>query len=216
MCWNAEASLVSGSTGMLICLFLLMRNDKGDKLYGFFFLWVLLMQWFEFAMWKDQECTGLNQAASQLAWIQNLLQPAVLILLTLALVPKTNKPIVWSTLVLYSVALCLWAAETKICSQELCTKGYSNGCRALNWPWVHGQPPWIWAAYFLACAIAALLLWPHAEYRWLVAGLGAFLLLSLCISRKDVGSWWCLFAVAIPLLYYVHFGAEAPCRRDAA
>ena len=218
MCWNAEASITSWVAGSFVCLMLLQRSDgknmSADRLYGSFWLLVLFMQLFEYFMWRDPGCTGLNQKASQCAWIQNLAQPAALIFLTLLLIPKEEqripRAVLVTLLIVYVACAAVWASKTGIAVQSLCTT--ANGdCHSLKWPWVRNQEKWIWALYFILLAIGIINI-AGGSYTWFATCCILTLLLSIMFAGENFGSWWCIVIVICPLLWYVWLGAA--CRQN--
>ena len=212
MCWNAEASLTSWVAGSFVCVMLLLRADgkdpAADRVYGGVFLWVLSMQLLEYVIWRDQACTGPNQMASQVAWVQNLTQPAVLIGLSLVFLPscrqRVPKAALVAALIAYMASVVMWAIRTGIVSTELCTQA-SSACHSLRWPWIM-EEQWIWLAFFLMLALGLYNI-TGGSFTWLVAWVISTLILSAVFARKRFGSWWCLAAVIGPLVWYTTLGA---------
>ena len=218
MCWNAEASLTTWAAGSLVCVMLLLRRNgvdpAADRVYGFFYLWVLTMQLLEFVMWQDPGCTGANQIASQIAWFQNLTQPLVLIVLALAVLPTSQQRIPRGVLVgactIYGLCIVYWVCRTGILHEDLCARA-SSGCVSLKWPWLRQGGSWVWGLYF-AMLFLALLNVVGGSMNWLVGFTMASLVFAGALAGSNVGSWWCLVAVACPLVWFVALGA-APCAR---
>ena len=220
MCWSAESSLITFIIGLSACIYLYNRNMTSDRFYAVFFGFVLFMQFLEFLIWSDQPTTiqdttcktapysgQLNNAASQVASLQNLLQPVVGCALVLYYSSGTPTAATYALEVglwLYGVALVGWVVTKRVYNQKLCTRPLENG-RHLQWPWVteevSGQA--IWYAYFIAVAafmISAVLIIPGG--KTMTGYLVATMLISMNVYpfKRAMGSWWCVAAVGGPLL----------------
>jgi len=211
MCWSSEASLTFFIIGWALCLGLIIRNGKYDRLFGIFFMWIIFMQFLEYLIWLDQKCDkGINNVACQMAWFQNLMQPLVGGILTIIYIygaKKGKKPIIplpifISLLVAYLIAFLTWIFVEKPYKDKLCSKP-CKGCKHnLQWPWGNNYNGSIWIAYALALAI--VLIAAMRNRAGLV--LGVYLVVTCIISAcfipitKSLGSWWCVFAVGGPLV----------------
>ena len=77
MCISKEVSLVAFITSLSASIFLYNRNNKNDRWVALTFGYIGFMQILEVMMWMDQNCSGLNQKATNLAFWHNVLQPVV-------------------------------------------------------------------------------------------------------------------------------------------
>jgi len=76
MCWNAEVSIFTFLTSVLMSGHLWRRHDNiNDRPLAIFIAWVALMQLFEYFMWRNM---AEHSLASKLAYITTILQPFVL------------------------------------------------------------------------------------------------------------------------------------------
>jgi len=217
MCWSEKASLTTFIIGLVLCLFLIIRNAAYDRLFGIFFMWVIFMQFLEYLMWRDIECKGnLNNIASQIAWFQNLTQPLVcgILLIVYVYVGQTLKeknknspiplPLFVVLLIAYAWLFLWWIFDKKPYKEKFCTQPCKNNCRGhyLQWPWIKNHGSLIWTGYFIA--FAAIIVASLRNKAALI--LSAYLLISCAIASiflpfsKAWGSWWCVFAIGGPFL----------------
>ena len=215
MCWSAQASFTTFCIGSILSLILIIRNAPYDRLFGIFFLWVILMQLLEYLMWRDVDCKGnLNNVASQMAWFQNLTQPIVGGLLILAYVytgqslkdknKKSPLPfqLFCSILVAYTFTFLWWIFTKKPYKDKFCAQPCDD--HHLQWPWAKKENygSYIWISYYIA--FAAIIIASLRNKAWLI--LSAYLVVTCLIAAlflpfsKSMGSWWCVFAIGGPLL----------------
>jgi hypothetical protein len=218
MCWSKESSLTTFIVGMSACIYLYCRNKTSDRLYAIFFAFVLCMQFLEFLIWSDQPTTErdktcktapyhgrLNNAASQVAALQNLLQPVVGGLLVLYFLSKSSAQTRPLKLVvgMYGAAIVAWVIMKRMYKQKLCTRPLSNG-RHLQWPWITEKVAGhaIWYGYFATLAFVLVSMLKIPGGKTMAGYLVATMLVSMSVYpfKKAMGSWWCVAAVGGPLL----------------
>ena len=219
MCWSKKSSLTTFIIGSLACAYLYHRNIHSDRLYALFFGFVIFMQFLEFLIWSDQPNDSLdkncktapykgclNNVASQVASIQNLLQPLVAGLLLLYFMKKKDNVFSSCTLklilVVYAAAVLFWIVSKKVYSKKLCTTPL--GKNHLQWPWIKNEVAGnsIWIAYFVALALVLIAMnkIPSGKALSIYLLLTMFISMSVYPFKKAMGSWWCVAAVGGPLL----------------
>ena len=216
MCFSAKTSITSFLIGWFCSIFLIFRNKEGDRLFGFIFLWVNLMQLLEYLMWIDQKCEKLNNIASQLAWFQNIMQPLIgfIVIFLYIFKGKTFKernkkslipiPILLIAFSLYAIYFIFWIIKNKPYKTNFCTKPCGGSCNNhyLQWPWTTKFDKKIWVFYFAACLLFLITSIKNKAGLFL----GVFLILTAIISssimpfKNSFGSSWCVFSIAGPLL----------------
>ena len=217
MCWSEKSSLTTFLIGTIVSLFLIVRNKAYDRLFGIFFVWIIFMQFLEYLMWRDINCTtNLNNIASQMAWFQNLSQPLIggILLIVYVYVGRTLKdknknspiPLVLFTILLiaYAWLFLWWIFDKKPYKTTFCTQPCKTNCggRHLQWAWTKNYGSLIWIGYFIMFAVIIV-----ASLRN-KAGLilSAYLLITCVIAAiflpfsKALGSWWCVFAIGGPVV----------------
>jgi hypothetical protein len=60
MCVSKEVSLGAFILCTIMCLYLFKRNKPNDRWVALFFIYIGCMQYLEYLMWSDQECSGKN------------------------------------------------------------------------------------------------------------------------------------------------------------
>ena len=203
MCWSSEASLSFFIVGTILSLWLVQRNGLYDRLFGFFFLWVITMQILEYLMWIDQECeTNLNNNACQIAWFQNLMQPVVCALLIMR---YSYNQAIFSLpifIILYLLWVLIWIFREKPYKDKMCAKPCENCEHNLQWPWIKNYDKSIWIGYYILLTITIISTVKNKGSQIL----GLYLLITCIIAAslmpvtKLVASWWCVFAVGGPIL----------------
>ena len=77
MCISGEVSISAFVFCSITCVYLYKRNRPNDRWIAIVFGYLGIMQLLEYFMWIDQECSGLNQIATDLGFIHNILQPVI-------------------------------------------------------------------------------------------------------------------------------------------
>jgi hypothetical protein len=175
------------------------------------------MQFLEFLIWLDQPSSGkdcttgrykgkLNNIASQIGAVQNLLQPTFGILLTILLIPKkdtvTNSQMMNIIFLVISItSVIVWLFTKKLYKTTLCTIP-CDGCNNhhLKWQWVDENI--IWWIYWIT--VVLFLLNICKTRRGVILSL--YFLITYILSatiypfNQAIGGWWCVSAVGGPLL----------------
>jgi hypothetical protein len=223
MCWSSKSSLIFFIIAWIFSITLIVRNKPLDRLWGLFFMYVTSMQFLEFLIWLDQpekessDCkTGkfkgkLNNTVSQIASIQNFLQPIWSGILGLIFIPPDknviNRKVFIILLCIYFVLLIIWVFKQKLYSKNLCTIPCKEaGCknRHLQWQWIDSKysGKYVMIMYFILLVITMINISKVSGGLFLAL----FLLFSFIISssvypfNKAIGSWWCVSVVLGPLV----------------
>ena len=204
MCVTKEVSLVTFLVCMSACIYLYRRNNPNDRWIAIAFIYLGSMQLIEYFIWSDQECSGLNQRATSIAFWHNILQPLV----TLAIAyyfTGGNIPIyVYLAVGLYIVTSLpnIWKAKKPGQCSFPC--GDSIG---LSWDYTNTKSPtYVWGVFCIALASSFLCMKKDgAKYTGLLLGtyvLAHFISVARCPTTTSPtnGSWWCLMAAMIPIL----------------
>jgi len=161
------------------------------------------MQLLEYLMWIDQECSGLNQIATDLAFVNNILQPVVSLLVAYVMIRKIPK---WSylLLLLYLVFSLpkIWEAKT----EDQCAKPCSEENIGLSWEYTNTkQTEIVWIIFALAVSMPFLLMKKNGFIYFLLV-MGTYIISHFIAQDRcngslipSNGSWWCLMAVFGPL-----------------
>jgi|TARA_B110000967_G_scaffold177163_1_gene191107 hypothetical protein len=172
------------------------------------------MQLLEYLMWIDQECSGLNQIATDYSLIHVVLQPVLSLFVAYLLVKKVPN---WSYLLLL---LYLVISLPKILSakeENQCSKPCNGSDIGLTWDYtVVDYSYLVWILFAIALAAPFLLMkkngYIYASLLIIAFVLSHFIALHRCRDpaptnswwkrrgySSPTGSWWCLTAVLGPL-----------------
>ena len=208
MCINEKVSLGTFTICSLASLYLLKRNNKNDRWIGISFFYLGLMQLLEYLMWKDQECKGLNQMATDLGFIHSILQPVLSLLIAYYFTGGKLPLYVYVILILYLTISLPEIIKAK--SKNQCSKPCTGSVDGLTWEYTKmekGKGRYIWGIFVLAVAIPFLGMEGSGKmYTGIILAsyiLAQIIAIKRCATsewRPTAGSWWCLMAVFIPLL----------------
>jgi hypothetical protein len=205
MCINKEVSISAFIVCSVTCIYLYKRNLQNDRWIAIIFGYFGTMQLLEYLMWIDQECSGLNQIATDLAFIHNILQPMVSLLVAYIMIRKIPKfaYIVLGIYILVSFPR-IWEAK----KENQCSKPCSEENIGLSWEYtlIKDNPYMIWFIFAIALATPFLLMKKNGHiYASIIMGTfisSHFIARHRCpnvIVSSPTGSWWCLMASLVPL-----------------
>ena len=107
-------------------------------------------------MWVDQECSGLNQIATDLGFIHNILQPFVSLLVAYLMIKKLPR-LIYIPLLLYIIYPCPKIWKSKVANQ--CSKPCSDEKIGLSWKYTNTESPTIvWLIFTLDLSSPSLLM----------------------------------------------------------
>ena len=205
MCWSFEASMSTFIVGMVGSALLYARGRPIDKPLAIFAAYVVSMQGLEALMWSDPTCKkGINVPASMLALVQNIGQPFVGVWLFYNFYSAGTKPYVVKIMAAYGIILLGWLfSNWKIFQQKgfFCTRPFNE--HNLKWNWTTPAHQSVFWGIFVLTVITLLFMVNDKPFALTIGG---YTLLSYIYSYykylnvKAVGSWWCVFATALPYL----------------
>jgi len=205
MCWSFEASISTFIAGMVGSGLLYARGRPIDRALALFAAYVLSMQGLEALMWTDPTCKkGINVPASIIALIQNVGQPLVGGWLFYNFYSAASKPYVIKIMAVYGIMLLGWLLSNwKVFQQKgfFCTQPSDK--HDLQWNWASGDRDNVFWGTFVLAVMALLFM---INDKPVALTIGGYTLLSYIYSYykylnvKAVGSWWCVFATALPYL----------------
>ena len=213
MCYTAGASIAAFLVNACTSL-VLMRYDAA---LGLFFLFVGLMQLYDFVFWTHQGVAepdaSVNFWVTKLAMLTNHLQPFVLALLIAYVKRRRLGPVALGLLGLY--ALFIVPYSVRAWRTVSYTRVDAQSYPSLHWGW--NSMPGCFVPYALHLAAMVALFW--VGFDWPInAMLAAVCLVSFVLSyhyykgRTAAGRFWCYFACYIPLLVVlvIRVGGKPP------
>lgn len=207
MCVTKEVSLSVFIICSISCIYLYKRNLVNDRWVAILFGYIGIMQLLEYFMWKDQECKGLNQKTTIIAFYFLLFQPIVSLLVAYHF---TNGEIPnW----LYMIEFIYIIYAIPILYSKLepnqCTKPCNGSKFGLNWPWVVDNSL-VWVVFF-GGLVSPFLLMKKTGTKFFILNLIAWILSGIigsyrCQGLVDIpsGSLWCLMGFFGPLYKIVY------------
>lgn len=203
MCINENISLSVFTLCIATCIYLYKRNNKNDKWIAVLFIYLGSMQFLEYLMWKDQECKGLNQLATNIGFWHNILQPIVSLAIayyfTGGNLPKWIY-VIFIIYIIYSFPK-IWASK----KDNQCSKPCGDDNVGLSWEYTNTMNPTIvWGIFCIALSapLFAMKQWIYGFLIILTYIISYFIAIYRCPNFKipPSGSWWCFMAGFIPLL----------------
>jgi hypothetical protein len=204
MCINAKTSLGSFVFGTIINGILLSSKPSTDYfIIALVYEFILSMQLFDFFAWLDSRCGKLNEFATKGAFIQNMLQPVVIMLLLLYFTKNNNKisnGIVNILLVFYISYIFYKLYYNKSPKSITCLRS-TEKCKHLQYDWWNNIGDYPIFIYLIPIIISFLLLLSSTKLAIIHS---LYFIISFMISGLfyacGLPSMFCLFATGGPLL----------------
>ena len=204
MCVNKEVSIAAFITCTLVCLYLYKRNRPNDRWISIFFIYIGCMQYLEYLMWADQECTGQNQRATAIAFWHNILQPVVSLAIAYYFMDGKLPSWVYIIFLIYVTTSLPKIFDKKKDNQ--CSKPCNNDQYGLSWEYTNTQnSAYVWFIFCIAIIAPILTMGKNGcIYGVILIGtyiLSHFLAVIRCpeLVIPSNGSWWCIMSALIPL-----------------
>lgn len=202
MCYDPQTSINAFSIGVVSALSLFVigwkSNDSECKALGIFFIFVALMQFWDYMFWTTDSGSETNKWATRGAIITNNIQPIILASLTYFIVGKIAVESKYATMI-YAILIipytmyCLRSVESTELSEH----------KIPNWKWNHEKNSGlVYALYVLA---AGLVLFQNYSS---LTGILCFVLImaNLIFSivkwsyEDSVGRYWCYLSAFSPII----------------
>ena len=204
MCITKEVSLSVFIICSLSCIYLYQRNLPNDRWVAILYGYIGIMQLLEYFMWKDQECSGLNQKATKIALYILVFQPIISFLV--AYIMTNGKLPNWLYMITMIYIIYVISKISFKDKDNKCTKPCDGSNYGLNWPWATGSNTLLWIVFFCGIASPFLLMKKTGNIFfifnliiWLLSGIiGSY----RCQGLVDIpsGSLWCMMAFLGPLV----------------
>lgn len=206
MCFSEKASILSFTIGLIGSFLCISLGSVKDRIIGYFFGFVSLMQGIEYLLWSHQTCDTYNRAISLLGMFFNHLQPVVLgIIILLINKNLSNKPWIYLIMFLYLLIIVPYSLQYFLVGKDKqCTM--KNMTNHLQWNWNILQYNQLIYLIFLFTMSALFLLGMPTLKTGMYFALGAILsYITSCMlySYNDVGALWCYYVAFIPILYFI-------------
>jgi len=163
------------------------------------------MQYLEYLIWTDQECNGLNQKATYIGYIHNILQPLVSLGVAYYFTGGKIPSYIYGVIILYITTSLPHVIHARKDGQ--CSLPCSGDNVGLSWKHTDTNSSWyVWGVFCIALAMPFLTMKKNGYiYSGMVIASyvsAYFISVTRCPKRVTPpnGSWWCLMAAFTPLL----------------
>ena len=187
----------------MTCVFLYNRNNENDRWIAVLLMYIGIMQFLEYLMWLDQNCTGTNQLATSMAYYHSLLQPFASLFVAYLFTKGNIHPAIYISYLLYLMFSVPYIVEAKEPNQ--CSKPCKESKLGLSWPYTNTKSSMTWIIFLVALVSPFLMMKKNGAFYAIFISL--LYLVSVYISDRrckdgrmipSSGSWWCLMAAFIP------------------
>jgi hypothetical protein len=204
MCFSERASIVSFAVGIISALLCVSLGTVTDRIIGFFFTFVSLMQGVEYLLWKHQVCDDYNRLISRIGLLLNNIQPFVLGFVILMVNPQTPyKNWIMGLMVLYLCVNALYSTQFR--KDKQCTiKDKKTG--HLKWNWILLDYNLQFYVFFITIFCLLFIMGLHKLTHGIVFAIITFITYitsAIFYTQEFSGTLWCYYVVFIPLLYYL-------------
>lgn len=205
MCFSAKVSFITLTLGLVTSFICILLGSVTDKIVGYFFAFVSLMQVIEYLLWKHQICDNYNRFLSIMGMILNHLQPVILAIVMLIFY-KNNPNKKWIFVVVF-IYLCVIIPYSQqfINNKKLQCTIKDVKSKHLTWIWNDMKNYTIsYFVFVLTACVLFLLGLPNIKMAILSIIVTIFTLTTTTFYYKDhVGALWCYYVVFIPTIYII-------------
>lgn len=201
MCITKEVSISTFIICTISCIYLYQRNNINDRWIAILFGYIGIMQLLEYFMWKDQDCKGLNQKATIIAFYILIFQPIISFVIAYNMLNGKIPNWLYILMIIYIIYTIYKFKDVK---DNQCTKPCDGSQFGLSWPFMVADP-FFWVIFFLSLT-SPLLLMKKSGTFYFILNLIIWIISSIFGSFKckgiidiPVGSFWCLMAFIAPL-----------------
>jgi hypothetical protein len=202
MCYTAKTSIKAFITGSLFSILLICFSKNKDYIIlGGFFLFISLMQLYDFIFWNNKPPSSINHITTQIACITNHLQPIILGLIIYFAKGKIETKSL-ATLIIYTV--CITVYTLQYWNKLTYTKVNSKSSPSLYWEWNHfgKESPMIYIL-FLSTITVLLLYNLNSPINYIISIISILLFLFSYVKYRFIisyGRFWCYLGTFIPIL----------------
>jgi len=216
MCYSLQASKNSLLINIISCFILYhgindnLKFTRPHKILSFFFLFVGLMQLYDWIFWDNQDLSDINQqninyTFTKIAMISNHLQPIVLALLILYF----NKQLGYYSqiiIIIYTIVIIFYSlkAYNKINYTVVKKEKEDNKVHdILYWEWNYQDNGTIIYFLFLLCLCILFYENFNIPLNIILVFIGLYSFIYSFNKHNSVGRFWCERSAYIPLLLLI-------------
>jgi len=206
MCFSAKISLITFIVGIIGSLLCISLGKPVDKIVGYSFIFVSLMQGIEYLLWNHQKCDNYNRFLSILGMVLNNLQPIVLGLLILYFNKNVSTKIIYIIMFLYSCVIIPYSIQFLNNKKLQCTIKTSKN-NHLIWNWNNMFFAYkIYLIFLLTLCLLIYFGFPNSyKFIAILVALISFGTSQFFYYKEGVmGSLWCFYILFITYIYYIY------------
>lgn len=206
MCYDSQTSMNAWILNLISCITLFAyasfsknKINKDDlKIIAIFFVYLGVMQIYDYTFWKNPPPSDTNQNVTAIAMLTNYLQPVILLLLVLYFKRNVKPTGLYITIGYVIVAFSL---AIKLVSKLKYTKQTVNSGDSLYWEWVQ----WDGLITLLYTLSLFFLFYQNLNKPISIISAG-FVIVSFLFSlykhhiEASVGRFWCYFGSFFPMI----------------
>ena len=204
MCFSSGASAVSLLFGMIGSALCVSLGTPSDKIIGFFFAFVSLMQLVDYLLWNHQKCDTYNKVVSIIGMILNHAQPIVLGILILIFNSRIpNKNLIYGILAVYSACIIPYSLEYLV-KPNICTLK-NPATSHLLWKWNYSKYyTFVYNIFMWSETLLLYFAFPDKTIAYFLILFGYLSRqITIWMYSRDIGALWCYFVVFYPIVYYL-------------
>jgi hypothetical protein len=197
MCYDLNASIRATIIGTVSSIALCLR---GSMALGLFFVFVTLMQLYDWIFWENQMENRVNYITTKIAMITNHLQPIVLAFLVNRVYPLDG--LTKAVMLSYVMTSILYSADVygRISYTLVSKESYPS----LYWEW--NDMPWsvpFYGLFLLSFMLTCSNLPAPTSYILMALNVLTFAFSYYTYKKTTIGKGWCYIAAHVPLLLLI-------------
>jgi hypothetical protein len=207
MCFSSEVSLITFIIGIIGSYLCIQLGEVTDKIVGYLFGFIALMQLIEYLLWNHQKCDNYNKLLSISGMLLNHLQPVVLGFLVLFFNKNMkNRWIIYLILFIYLMVIIPYSLQFLRSGKFDCTLKSKKKSHHLIWKWnrLNGSK-WAYILFTLSLALIAIFGLPDLKYGIImsITIIFSFVTSFIIYPSEAIGALWCFYSVFIVIIYYL-------------
>jgi hypothetical protein len=203
MCYTEQTSINAFLIGTISSIVLLLyTNDKRYEILALFFLFVTLMQLYDYIFWTNKN-NKVNEITTKIATITNHLQPIILALIILYFYKTLKFESKWLT-ILYTIIILIYTLNGWNTLKY--TEVTPKSAPSLEWKWNHFSGSVYVYILFLILLNVLFIQAIGGTLGYISAILTTFsFVFSLWKYQKQLstGRFWCYFASLVPIILLI-------------
>ena len=201
MCYSAQVSVQALVINIVSCAILFFY----DKVLAGFFVFVGLMQLYDYIFWNNLSRNKINWVTTKVAMLSNNLQPIVLGLLIMFVSKKPLEPLSIAFFAVYAIVALIYSVYVWNKLDYTLVDHVSSP--SLHWKW-NGMPGsiFVYSIYLVTLFLLFFQNFPHPMNRVLaILTVISFVFSWHYYKGRSIGRFWCHIASLIPSFFVIYY-----------